>query len=143
MCVTSIGVCREEGAIVCNKGMIVGEKGVSLDDLVYTTTKMMRQMDADGLEAIISAADTVSQSLADAKPLVDATTKLIDQVCIPLNAMLRATNAYCSTAALLVSVFLVVGTRVGYWEKEHVGITAQNVQQPGSRGALRESTCVA
>ena len=81
-----MGSCREEGAIVCNKGMIVGEKGVSLDDLVYATTKLMRQMDADGMEAIISAADTVSQALADAKPLVDATTKLIDQVRSPLRS---------------------------------------------------------
>lgn len=67
---------------MCHKGMIVGEKGVSLDDLVYGTTKLMKQMDADGLEAIISAADTVSQALTDAKPLVDSTTKLIDQVCL-------------------------------------------------------------
>jgi hypothetical protein len=75
---------------VCHKGMIVGEKGVSLDDLVFATTKLMRQMDADGMEAMISAADTVSQALADAKPLVDSTTHLIDQVrvfcCKPANS---------------------------------------------------------
>lgn len=72
--------CKGEGAIVCHRGTILGEKGVSLDDLVYATTKIMRQMDSDGLEAMISAADTVSQAVADAKPLVESTTKLIDQV---------------------------------------------------------------
>ena len=65
---------------MCHRGMILGEKGVSLDDLVYATTKIMRQMDSDGMEAMISAADTVSQAVADAKPLVESTTKLIDQV---------------------------------------------------------------
>lgn len=86
MLVMHLSVCRDEGAIVCNKGMIIGEKGVSLDDLVYGTTKLMRQMDADGLDSMIAAADTVSQAMADAKPLVDSTTKLIDQVrlaCLP------------------------------------------------------------
>jgi hypothetical protein len=70
---------------VCHKGMIVGEKGVALDDLVYTCTKLMRQMDVDGMDAMIAAADTLSQAVSDTKPLVDATTKLIDQVrCVGL-----------------------------------------------------------
>lgn len=87
---------------MCHRGTILGEKGVSLDDLVYATTKIMRQMDSDGMEAMISAADTVSQAVADAKPLVESTTKLIDQVrpdCksnnIPLNPSLRLFDVGC------------------------------------------------
>ena len=66
--------------VVCNNGIIVGEKGVALDDLVYVCTRLMRQMDVEGMDTIVAAAETVSGALRDAQPLVDATTKLIEQV---------------------------------------------------------------
>ena len=71
--------CAAEGAIVCNEGTITGKKGVALDDLVYTCTQLMRQIDSGGMDQIITAADTVSQAVKDAQPLVDATTGLIEQ----------------------------------------------------------------
>jgi ABC-type transporter Mla subunit MlaD len=44
--------CEREGAIVCHRGRIVGRPGVSLDDLVYITTKLARQMDNDGMDKV-------------------------------------------------------------------------------------------
>lgn len=80
--------CGQEGAIVCHKGTIDGEKGVALDDLVYTCTRLMRAMDTAGMETMFEAAEVVSKAVADARPLVEATTRLVDQV-TPLLKELR------------------------------------------------------
>lgn len=80
--------CADEGAIVCNKGSIEGEKGVALDDLVYTCTQLMKAMDTAGMETMVEAAGAVSKAAADAKPLVDASASLVEQV-TPLLRELR------------------------------------------------------
>lgn len=73
--------CLTEGALVCHNGMIVGEKGVALDDLVYTSTRLMRGMDAGGgMDGLLAAADTMSEAVKNAQPLIDATTLLLNQV---------------------------------------------------------------
>lgn len=92
-------LCDEEGNVVCNNGLIKGEKGVALDDLVYVCTRLMRQMDVEGMDTIVAAAETVSSALRDAQPLVDATTKLLDQV-HPLLAQLRETGVIENIDAL-------------------------------------------
>lgn len=75
--------CAAERAVVCHKGVIQGEKGVALDDLVYTCTKLMRQMDGGGMDAMIATAETVNKAVSEAQPLIDATTCLLDEVLPP------------------------------------------------------------
>ena len=41
--------CDEEGAIVCDRGRIEGERGVSMDDLVKVCTKLAYEMDKQGM----------------------------------------------------------------------------------------------
>lgn len=66
----------------CPAGVIQGEKGVALDDLVYTCTRLMRQMDGGGMDSMMEAAETFNKAVADAQPLVDATTSLLNEVCL-------------------------------------------------------------
>ena len=45
-------------------------KGVSLDDLVYILTKVIRQMDQDGVDSVFRAAEGLSEALDTAQPLI-------------------------------------------------------------------------
>jgi hypothetical protein len=73
--------CDVEGAVVCHKGNIQGEKGVALDDLVYACTKLARQIDGGGMDTFIHTAKAVEQVVSESQPLLDATTALLKEVC--------------------------------------------------------------
>ena len=45
-------------------------KGVSLDDLVYICTKLARQLDQDGVDSMFKAAESLSEALDIAQPLI-------------------------------------------------------------------------
>lgn len=72
--------CDAQAAVVCHKGVIQGEKGVALDDLVYTCTQLMSQMDGGGMDALIDTAKTVDRIAGESQPLLDATTALLGEV---------------------------------------------------------------
>lgn len=48
--------------------------GVSLDDLVYICTKLALQMDAEGVDTIFRAADSLADALDTAQPLIKEVT---------------------------------------------------------------------
>jgi hypothetical protein len=72
--------CDAEAAMVCHKGAIQGEKGVALDDLVYTCTQLARQIDVGGMDVFIDTAKAVEQVVSESQPLLDAITALLNEV---------------------------------------------------------------
>lgn len=121
--------CLKEDKVVCHKGIIIGEKGVALDDLVYTCTKLMRQMDNDGMDSFIAAAETMSGAVRDAQPLIEATTQLVEQV-HPLLKELREAGIASNIDAL---ANLAVETAGDIRELQKSVLDAENVN------ALRQS----
>mmetsp|Transcript_15027 Transcript_15027/g.45378 ORF Transcript_15027/g.45378 Transcript_15027/m.45378 type:complete len:407 (-) Transcript_15027:771-1991(-) len=91
--------CEGEGQIVCHQGRIKGQPGVAMDDLIYISTKLMRQFDAVGMDKFIEAAETATQAIEDARPLLHRATELADQV-IPLLQELRAGDMVGNVEAL-------------------------------------------
>lgn len=63
--------CHNEGLIVCDRQHITGVQGVSLDELVGICTKLAKQMDQEGIQSMFQAMDKVSETIDDAKPLLD------------------------------------------------------------------------
>eukprot|EP00898_Chlorokybus_atmophyticus_P004060 jgi/Chlat1/4655/Chrsp3S05600 len=62
--------CKEEGVIVCDRERIRGEQGVSLDELVSICTKLAHQIDRNGLDNVFKAAQTASEAIESARPLL-------------------------------------------------------------------------
>ncbi|GMH33152.1 hypothetical protein BSKO_00986 [Bryopsis sp. KO-2023] len=80
--------CAQEDTIVCNGGKLQGEQGVSLDDLVYICTKLARQMDAEGVDSMFRAADSLAEALDTARPLIRQAADLVHEI-TPLLRELR------------------------------------------------------
>mmetsp|Transcript_26472 Transcript_26472/g.57755 ORF Transcript_26472/g.57755 Transcript_26472/m.57755 type:complete len:394 (+) Transcript_26472:321-1502(+) len=81
--------CDKEGAVVCSNGRISGQPGVALDDLVYIMTRLARQAEADGFDKMFAAAEAATQAMEEAKPLLQQSIKLVEEV-TPLLAELRS-----------------------------------------------------
>ena len=63
--------CDTEGLIVCDRQRIVGQQGVSLDELVGICTKLAKQMDKEGLDKVFDAVSKVSLLMEDVKPILE------------------------------------------------------------------------
>ena len=63
--------CETEGLIVCDRQRIVGQQGVSLDELVGICTKLAKQMDKEGLDKVFEAVTKVSFLMEDVKPILE------------------------------------------------------------------------
>ncbi|CAD7702791.1 unnamed protein product [Ostreobium quekettii] len=95
--------CDKDGKIVCHRGRIQGEQGVSLDDLVYICTKLARQMDADGVDSMFKAAESLSEALDIAQPLILQAAGFVEEM-TPLLADLRSGGLVGNVEALTKSV---------------------------------------
>lgn len=91
--------CEQEGQIVCHQGRIKGHPGVAMDDLIYVSTKLMRQFDAAGMDKTLEALDTMTQAVEDARPLLHRAIELADQVA-PLLGELRDGDLVGNVGAL-------------------------------------------
>lgn len=74
------GGCDEEGAIVCHRGRIVGERGVSLDELVKVCTKLAQEMDRRGIGTAFDAMESADRLVADLHPLVAQVKSITDKL---------------------------------------------------------------
>lgn len=72
--------CEVEQQVVCHDGVIQGQQGVALDDLVYICTKLARQMDQEGVSKIFAAAEAATAAIEEAKPLLHQATKLVEEI---------------------------------------------------------------
>jgi len=61
---------NKEGLIVCNRGRIKGEQGVSLDELVGIFTRLGRQMDEVSVTKTYDLAERVASTIEEARPLL-------------------------------------------------------------------------
>eukprot|EP00232_Nephroselmis_pyriformis_P027851 CAMPEP_0182868296 /NCGR_PEP_ID=MMETSP0034_2-20130328/9225_1 /TAXON_ID=156128 /ORGANISM="Nephroselmis pyriformis, Strain CCMP717" /LENGTH=403 /DNA_ID=CAMNT_0025000691 /DNA_START=119 /DNA_END=1330 /DNA_ORIENTATION=+ len=95
--------CEQEGMIVCDRGRITGQTGVSLDDLVSIATKLARQMDEQGLDKMFTAAEVASQAIEDAKPLLDQVLELTREI-TPMLAELREGEMLSSVESLTATL---------------------------------------
>lgn len=91
--------CEQEGQIVCHQGRIKGNPGVAMDDLIYVSTKLMRQFDAAGMDKTLEAIDTMTQAIEDARPLLHRAIEVADQVS-PLLSELREGDLVGNVEAL-------------------------------------------
>ncbi|KAG2441473.1 hypothetical protein HXX76_003095 [Chlamydomonas incerta] len=80
--------CQDESLIVCSNGHIQGRQGVALDDLVYIMTRLARQAESDGVDKVFAAAESATQLMEKAAPLVGSAAELVEQL-TPLLAELR------------------------------------------------------
>lgn len=51
-----------------------------MDDLVYITTKLARQMDMQGLDKMFDAAESATAAIEDARPLLQRAAELVNEV---------------------------------------------------------------
>ncbi|GBG77706.1 hypothetical protein CBR_g24153 [Chara braunii] len=72
--------CASEGLIVCDRGRMKGEQGVSLDELVGICTKIARQVDQHGVGKMFDTAERVSMAIEDAKPLLGKVESLATDI---------------------------------------------------------------
>ena len=63
--------CSEEGVIVCDRGRITGQQGVSLDELIANWTKIAKDVDREGIDTMFQAMDKFAALAEEAKPLVE------------------------------------------------------------------------
>ena len=62
--------CVKEGLIVCDRQMIKGYQGVSLDALVGIFTRLGREVEEIGVANTYSLAERVSYAIEEARPLL-------------------------------------------------------------------------
>ena len=60
--------------------LLLAAAGVSMDDLVYITTKLARQMDMQGLDKMFDAAESATAAIEDARPLLQRAAELVNEV---------------------------------------------------------------
>jgi len=79
--------CEEEGLLVCHRGVVDANTGVSLDELVRVCTKLAWQMDRQGIERMFDTADIVSKAVEEATPLLNQLSRTINEISPLLNDM--------------------------------------------------------
>lgn len=62
--------CVKEGLILCDRQRIMGQQGVSLDEMVGIFTRLGREMEQIGVSESYTLAEKVASVLQDAKPLL-------------------------------------------------------------------------
>uniref|UniRef100_A0A6U9RQI5 Mce/MlaD domain-containing protein n=2 Tax=Picocystis salinarum TaxID=88271 RepID=A0A6U9RQI5_9CHLO len=96
--------CGKEGMIVCHRGRIQGETGVSMDELVGIATKLAKQMDQQGLDKVFDAAESFTKAMKDAQPLLDEAIAVAKEVTPMLSTinegdMLKSMESLTATAS--------------------------------------------
>lgn len=96
--------CDREGVIVCHRGRIQGETGVSMDELVGIATKLAKQMDQQGLDKVFDAAESFTKAMKDSQPLLDeaiAVAKEVTPMLSKINEgdMLKSMESLTATAS--------------------------------------------
>jgi len=80
--------CASEGLVVCDRGRIKGQVGVSLDEMVYLGTKLMRQVDsAGGMDRMVLAAEDIGNAAKAAEPLLEDARRVAEELAPLLNEM--------------------------------------------------------
>ena len=64
---------------MCHAGRIKGQPGVAMDELVYICTKIARQMDTQGIDKVFEGMDVITQTIEDARPLLNRAVELVDE----------------------------------------------------------------
>lgn len=80
--------CAEEGLIVCHREHIVGQQGVSLDELVGICTKIAKQMDAQGVHHMFHGVRSVTALIDEYKPILDQVQRMVKDLA-PMLADMR------------------------------------------------------
>ncbi|KAL4188857.1 hypothetical protein AMTRI_Chr08g162570 [Amborella trichopoda] len=72
--------CLKEGLIICDRQRIVGQQGVSLDELVGIFTRLGREMDRIGVANTYHLAEKVAFAVEEAMPLLAKIEALTDDI---------------------------------------------------------------
>ena len=73
--------CEGEGLIVCDRGKIVGQPGVSMDELVSICTKLAREMDKqDGISKMFTTAESAQDLMKNLEPLLIEVGEIVKEL---------------------------------------------------------------
>jgi len=72
--------CSKEGALVCHKSHVQGEQGVSMDEFIHISTKLVKEMEKGGMETMLAAAGSAVDIIERSRPLLKEATLLAKEV---------------------------------------------------------------
>lgn len=72
--------CAKEGVLVCHRGRIQGQQGVSMDEFIAVCTRIAKLMDAGGMKMMLATAESAAEIIEKSKPLLKQATMLAQEV---------------------------------------------------------------
>ena len=72
--------CNKEGALICHRSELVGDQGVSMDEFISISTKLVKEMDKGGMETMLAAAGQAIDIMERSKPIIKEATELAKEV---------------------------------------------------------------
>lgn len=72
--------CGKEGALVCHRASIQGQQGVSMDEFILISTKLVKEMEKGGMDTMLAAAGQAIDIIERSKPLLKEAIELAKEV---------------------------------------------------------------
>ena len=93
--------CSKEGVLVCHRDVVKGEQGVSMDEFILISTKLVKEMEkGGGMKQMLAAAGSAVDIIEKSKPLVKEATMLAKEV-TPILAELNKQDVVGTVEELL------------------------------------------
>ncbi|WZN65089.1 substrate binding subunit of ER-derived-lipid transporter [Chloropicon roscoffensis] len=72
--------CAKEGSLVCHRAEMKGDQGVSMDEFILISTKLVKEMEKGGMDTMLAAAGQAIDIIERSKPLLKEATLLAKEV---------------------------------------------------------------
>ncbi|QDZ23732.1 MlaD domain-containing protein [Chloropicon primus] len=72
--------CAKEGSLVCHRSSLKGDQGVSMDEFILISTRLVKEMEKGGMDTMLAAAGQAIDIMEKSKPLLREAILLAKEV---------------------------------------------------------------